>query len=113
MYASIGPSNDMPYTTVAVSLTAQTGTIVPSVTGQIIRAYGLLLTAGGTTTVTIQDSVGTFTGGMTLTATGAILTLAPTGAPWFITAPGASFQIVNSASTLTGILYYTQNKFQG
>jgi len=112
-YVSLGPSNDMPYKTAVVSITATTGTVVASVTGQIIRVYGALLVAGGTTTVTIQDSVGAFTGGMTLTATGAIVQLLPTGAPYFITAPGASFQIVNSATTLTGVVWYTQNIFGG
>lgn len=109
---SLGPSNDMPYATVIVSGTATTLTPIAAVTGQIIRVYGGILNTTIASTVTLQDSVGAFTGGMAFPATG-FLPLVNTGTPWFISAPGASFQIVNSAGVITGVLYYTQNKFGG
>lgn len=111
-YVSHGPSHDMPYTVATVSATAQTVTVVTGVTSQVIRVYALFLVTGTATTVTFQDSVGVFSGGLTLGAT-AIFTLPNAGTPWFTTAPGASFQIINSASTLAGTVYYTIDKYYG
>lgn len=111
-YVALGPSNDMPYSTAVISATAQTVTPVAAVTGQIIRVYGVVLGGSTTTTVIFQDSTVAFTGAITV-ALGVPLILPLLGAPWFISAPGASFQIVNSVTTLGGIIYYTQNRFQG
>lgn len=111
-YVSLGPSDDMPYSTALITATAQTITPVASVTGQIIRVYGFIGAGTAATTVTFQDSTAAFTGAIQL-ALGIPLVMPPTGAPYFISAPGASFQIVNSAATLGGILYYRQTRFGG
>lgn len=111
-YVQLGPSNDMPYKTAVVSITATTGTVVSSVTGQIIRVYGVVVGGTAATAVTFQDSTAAFSGAIQL-ALGVPLVMPPTGAPYFICAPGASFQIVNTVTTLGGIIYYTQNQFGG
>lgn len=111
-YFSLGPSNDMPYSTAVVTITATTGTVVSSVTGSIIRVYAVVLGGTAATAVTFQDSVGAFSGAIQL-ALGVPLVLPNTGTPWFISAPGASFQIVNTVTTLGGTVWYTQNKFGG
>lgn len=109
-YMSMGPSHDMPYLTATVSATAQTVTPVTGVAGNVIRVYAVILGGSTTTVVTFQDSTGVFTGGITL-ALGNALVLENQGTPWFTTAPGASFQIVNTVATLGGVIYYTIDKY--
>lgn len=109
---SLGPSETMPFLTALISATNQTITPVAAVTANVIRVYGFIGAGTAATVVTFQDSTAAFTGGIQL-ALGIPLVMPVTGSPYFITAPGASFQIVNTAATLGGILYYTQSKFGG
>lgn len=109
---SLGPAETMLFSTALISATAQTITPVAAVSGQVIRVYGFVGGGSAATGVTFQDSTAAFTGVISL-ALGVPLVMPVTGAPYFISAPGASFQIVNTTATLGGILYYTQSKFGG
>lgn len=113
-YVSTGPSNDMPYSIAIVSSTAATITPVAAVTNQIVRVYKMYLLSSGTAILTPQDGSTALSGGIPLAANGSIV-LDSDGCPWYITSPGNAFTIANSGSgvTISGCIYYTQNKWGG
>jgi hypothetical protein len=110
---NIGPSEAQAYLIAIVSSTATTISVVPAVTGQIIKVYRFFIVSAGTTIVTPQDGTTALSGGVPLVANGSWV-LAADGIPWFVTSPGNAFQFNNNGTsiTLSGAVYYTQNKFQ-
>lgn len=109
---SLGPSEAQPYLIATVAATNQTVTPVAAVTAQIVKVYAVVLVPSTASTVTFTDSATSFSFGGLALAANSVFKLDPFGCPWFVTAPGASFQITNTVATLTGWVYYTQNKFQ-
>jgi|SRR6516162_1014557 hypothetical protein len=111
---SIYPSNDMPYSIAVVSSTAATITPVAAVTGQVVRVYKMYLLSSGTAILTPQDGSTPLSGGIPMAANGSIV-LDADGCPWYITSPGNAFTIANSGAgvTISGCIYYQQNKWQG
>ena len=109
---NLGPAEASPYTVAIVSSTAGTISVVPAVTGQVVKVYRFYLVSSGTATVTPQDGTTAISGGVPLVANGSFV-LAADGIPWFVTSPGNAFQLANSGSgvTISGAVYYTQNKF--
>ena len=109
---NLGPAEASPYTVAVVSSTAATISVVPAVTGQVVKVYRFYLVSSGTATVTPQDGTTAISGGVPLVANGSFV-LAADGIPWFVTSPGNAFQLANSGSgvTISGAVYYTQNKF--
>jgi hypothetical protein len=108
----VGPGEVQPYSVAIVSSTAATISVVPAVTGQIVKVYRFYLVSSGTAIVTPQDGTTAVSGGVPLVANGSWV-LAADGVPWFVTSPGNAFQLANSGTgvTISGAVYYTQNKF--
>jgi hypothetical protein len=109
---NLGPSETQPYSVAIVSSTAGTISVVPAVTGQIVKVYRFYLVSSGTATVTPQDGTTALSGGVPLVANGSWV-LASDGIPWFVTSPGNAFQLANSGTgvVISGAVYYTQNKY--
>ena len=109
---SLGPGEVQPYSIAVVSSTSATISVVPAVSGQIVKVYRFYLVSSGTAIVTPQDGSTALSGGVPLVANGSWV-LAADGIPWFVTSPGNAFQLGNSGSgiTISGAVYYTQNKF--
>ena len=108
---NLGPSETQPYSVAIVSGTAATQTIVPAVVGQVVKVYSFYLVSSGTATVTPLDGSTALSGGVPLVANGS-WTLASDGIPWFVTSPGNAFQLSSTAGiTITGAVYYTQNRY--
>lgn len=110
-YVSLGPSNDMPLTIAVVSSSATTIAAVSGVAGSVVKVYKLFLVTGGTTNITFADGTTGLSGALPMAANGSI-TLDLDGTPWFVTSPGAAFNITNSGNLqVSGSVYYTQNKW--
>jgi hypothetical protein len=109
---NLGPAEATPYTIAVVSSTAATISVVPAVTGQVVKVYRFYLVSSGTAIVTPQDGTTALSGGVPLVANGSWV-LAADGIPWFVTSPGNAFQLANSGTgvVISGAVYYTQNKF--
>jgi len=109
----VGPGEAQPYSVAIVSSTAATISVVPAVSGQIVKVYRFFLVASGTAILTAQDGTTAVAGGVPLVANGSWV-LAADGVPWFVTSPGNAFQLGNTGTgvTISGAVYYTQNKFQ-
>jgi hypothetical protein len=108
----VGPGESQPYSVAIVSSTAATISVVPAVTGQIVKVYRFYLVSSGTATIAPLDGSTALSGGVPLVANGSWV-LASDGIPWFVTTTGNAFQISNSGTgiTISGAVYYTQNKF--
>ena len=110
---NLGPAEATPYSVAIVSSTSATISVVPAVSGQVVKVYRFYLVSSGTAILTAQDGTTALSGGVPLVANGSWV-LASDGVPWFVTSPGNAFQLGNSGSgvTISGAVYYTQNKFQ-
>ncbi len=110
-YVSLGPSGDMPLTIAVVSSSATTIAAVAGVAGSVTAVYKLFLVVGGSTNIAFADGSTAQSGALPLTTNGSI-TLDLDGTPWFVTAPGAAFNITNSGNLqVSGSVYYQQKKF--
>ena len=83
-----------------------------AVAGQVVKVYKLFLISNGTSTVVPLDGSTALSGGIPLVANGSFV-LNGDGTPWYVTSPGNAFALSNTATiTISGAIYYTQNKYQ-
>lgn len=84
-------------------------TIIPAVTGKVVRIYRLFLVVAGATNLTMEDTASNaFSGALPMTANGSI-TLDFESEPWFTTAAGNGFAMNSSSGVqVSGTVYYTQ-----
>jgi hypothetical protein len=110
---NVGPAEASPYSIAVVSSTAATISVVPAVSGQVVKVYRFYLVSSGTANIAPLDGSTALSGAVPLVANGSWV-LAADGIPWFVTSPGNAFQLSNSGTGvfITGAVYYTQNKFQ-
>jgi hypothetical protein len=83
--------------------------LVAGVSSQTIRVFRIFLVATSAVTLKFRDGTTDLTGGISLTAGGAIV-LDFQAEPWFVTSTAAAFQInLSSAAQVSGRIYYVQS----
>ena len=107
--ATVVPAPPPTLSQVPVSVSAAgDNTLVAGVVGKVTTIYRLALTFTGATTATFKDGSTALTGPLTLFAGGSI-TLDYETVPWFTLGPGDNFVLnLSLASSVSGIVYYTQ-----